>query len=259
MIRKQQTIVLVLVAALALGGAVACICCPTGLPGASTPVVQRPTEVPGAPTQPPEPTRPGEPTRPAVEPTVPPEPTVSPEQPAAPLGSTPITSFRFMAEMKDNKGETMKLEGERTPTAMHLKVTQVKADGTKEEQELYYVDKYMYVKGEDGQWQKLEVGAMPTETVEAFDFNKVLKEAQDKGDLELKVIGPAVVRGVPCMKYQFVMKDPENKGEGAVYLGLADGLIYRMEGQTTSSEGGSTQVVYECWDYNKDFTIQPPI
>jgi len=258
-IRKQQTIVLVLVAALALGGAVACICCPTGAPVVSTPVVQRPTEAPGVPTRPPEPTGPVEPTKPAVEPTRLPEPTAPAEQPAAPLGSTPITSLRFLAEIKDDKGETMTLEGERTPTAMHFKVTTVKADGTKEEQELYYVDKYMYMKDQDGKWQKIEVGAMPAETVEAFDFNKLLKEAQDKGELELKGVGPAVVRGVACMKYQFVMKDPKNKGEGAVYLGLTDGLIYRMEGQSTNSEGVTSNVVYEAWDYNKDFTIQPPI
>jgi len=260
MTHRQQTIVLALVAALALSGAVACICCPTGVPGVSTPAAQRPTEAPGVPTKQPEPTKPGEPTKPAVEPTKAPEPTRPAEQPTAvPLGSTQIKSFRFMVEMTDSKGETMTVEGARTPTAMYFKVVQVKADGTKEEQELYYVDKYMYIKGEGNQWQKVEVGAMPLDTMEAFDFNKILKESQDKGELDLQIVGPAMVRGMACVKYKFVVKDPEEKGEGFVYLGLTDGLVYRMEGESTNSEGVTSKVLFECWDYNKDFTIEPPI
>jgi hypothetical protein len=174
------------------------------------------------------------------------------------LGTTQFKSFRFTVEMTQSDGQSTKAEGARTATAMYLKTSLVEADGTKQEMELYYVGEYMYT-NVGGTWQKLQVGAMPTDLVDAFDFNKVLKDAQDKGELALKPVGPVLVRGVACMKYEFIIKDPTSNGQGSASLGIADGLLYRLEGESTNAEGVTNKILFECWDYNKDFTIEPPI
>lgn len=256
MTRKQQRIILVFVAVLALSGAVACVCCPTINPTGTTPIVQMPTQPLVV-----QPTKPGAalPTQPAVPPTKPPQPTNPAAQPTSvPLGSTTITSFRFSVEMTTGDKESTNAEGERTPTAFHLKSTQVKADGTTETMEIYYVEGYMYT-NVGGQWQKVQIGQMPTEALAALDFNALLKAEQAKGNLSLKPVGADIVRGVPCVKYEFVMTDPSEKGQGFAYIGLTDGLVYRIEGQTTDDQGVISKVTWESWDYNKDIVITPPI
>jgi hypothetical protein len=175
------------------------------------------------------------------------------------MGSTTAQSFRFLFDTESADGSSMKVEGALAATAMYMKSTVVSADGKKQETEIYYVDEYMYTKDSSGQWQKLPFKQTQLlDLMKTFDFNKLLKEAQDEGDLELKLVGADVVRGVPCAKYEFVSKDPDSTGKGFLYLGVTDGLIYRMEGESTSTEG-LTKVFMEYWDYNKDIVIETPI
>ena len=256
MTHKQHRIILVLVAALALSGAVACVCCPFATDmgvEVSTPAVQHPTEPAGQPTKPPA----GQPTKPpAGQPTKPPAEKPTP----VPMGSTQIKSYRFIFETASADGSKMNVEGAVTATDMHMKSTTVAPDGSKQEADMYKVGKYLYNKdSSSGQWTKIEVGeTQALATIGMFDFNKALKEAQDKGELDMKLVGGGVVRGVPCAKYEFVSKDPDSEGKGFLYLGIADGLIYRMEGESTSTQG-TDKVFMEYWDYNKGFSIEPPI
>lgn len=242
---RMQRIALLLVAGLTLVGTVACICCPlaTDIGGeVSTPAVQAPTKAPGQP----------EPTKPAQPPT-------GGEPTAVPMGSTAITSFRFMFETSSADESKMSVEGALTPKAMYLKTSTTEAGGTPQESEIYYIDNYMYTKDPTGGWQKIEFDlSQALSMMQVFDFNKLLKEAQDAGDLTMSPVGIAEVRGVSCMKYEFTSKDPDSVGKGFIYLGIADGLIYRVEGDSTNDEGVA-KIFMEYWDYNKDFVIEPPI
>ncbi|MBU0495957.1 MAG: hypothetical protein KKA73_23270 [Chloroflexi bacterium] len=246
MSRKWQLIILGVVTVLVVGGGVACACSPfatTSGVSVSTPQAQVPTTAPGQPT-----------TKPAVQPT---QPSVDNPNPP-PLGSTAITSLRFMFESKSSTGETMQVEGAQTASAMYMKMTQINSDGTSESQALYYVGEFMYYQ-EGEEWQKIEVGATPTFSIDDFDFNKTLKEAQDNGTLQLKPAGVGTVRGVACAKYDFVSTEGETTGTGSIYQGITDGLLYRMEGESKGTDGTTSQVVAEFWDYNQNFSIEPPI
>lgn len=242
---RMQRIVLLIVAGLTLVGTVACICCPlaTDLGGeVSTPVGQVPTRAPGQP----------EPTKPAQPPT-------GGGPTAVPMGSTAVTSFRFMFETTGADGTKTNAEGALTPKAIYLKTSTMEAGGTPQESEYYYIENYMYTKDPTGGWQKIEFDlSQALSMMQTFDFNKLLKEAQNAGEFTMNPVGVAEVRGVACTKYEFTSNDPDSAGKGFIYLGIADGLIYRMEGDSTSDEG-ATKVFMEYWDYNKDFVIEPPI
>lgn len=219
--------------------------------GAISPVSQRVSATPGSPTRIVAPTT-KVPARPQPRPTST-TPPATPTPTPLPLGLVEVTSFCFVFETS-SEGEKVQMQGVWTTTAVYVKRTTTGADGSTAEVEAYYVDGTLYI-NQAGGGQKSQFDARQDRVLEAlgvFDFNRLLQEAQAAGELSLTPVGAAEVRGVACTKYEFQDRGSRAVGKGFLYLGRADGLVYRLEDATAGT-------FLEYWDYNADVDIEPPI
>ncbi|MBU0495956.1 MAG: hypothetical protein KKA73_23275 [Chloroflexi bacterium] len=251
---RKQSYILLLVAVLALSGTVACGFanpCNLGGGGAASPVAGQP----GAqPTQ-----AAGQPAQPGAQVT---QPAGQPGGQAPSVGSTEVKSFRFSFAAQGLGSEEeggIEMGGEWTTEGMHM-VTTMRMGDQEVQTDIYYVGGYEYVKDPTGQWHKTEMEDDFAEFLQNSNPNSSFAETMP----DMTPVGLETIHGVPCTKYQTTVTVPGGEGVGTIqgvgtlYLGVADGLVYRWEGEN-SAQGTGVKIIMDYWDYNTSIVIEPPI
>lgn len=113
-----------------------------------------------------------------------------------------------------------------------------------------------YVKAPGQDWRKLSRQELPSSADVATKPTALLAVLGANfmdSPLQVQRVGEESLQGISVLKFQIIDK---NQDTGYLWLGKSDGLIYQVEG-LSSSRGGYIKMVFS--DLNGAITIAPPV
>jgi hypothetical protein len=120
----------------------------------------------------------------------------------------------------------------------------------------------LWMKQTGGQWQKLPANdTLLDSMMSAMDAKNLEDTLKDLSIDKFKSLGTELLDGKPMRVYQYTttMKigDLSSEGTTKLWIGVADGLPYKSEGDSTTA--GTKSTVTTAYEYGSDIKIEAPM
>jgi len=136
--------------------------------------------------------------------------------------------------------------------------------GTTDETETIVIAGIIYFKLADQPWRKSPASASQGLNALTFVVDETKLDALLQSVSEFRLVGPEVLDGTPTLVYQYktTTAQPPATGTSKIWIGVADNLPRKIEGDSTSTLNGQThsaKTTFLYYDYNADIKIEAPI